>query len=71
MGLVYDSRYKALLKNINNLLKKAINQYLQDTIQVFQIWHNMFKTEILKCILAIQRQLTNRPQVITNQTDHR
>ena len=27
--------------------------------------------ELLKCILAIQKQPTNRPQVITNQTDHR
>jgi hypothetical protein len=30
-----------LKKNINNLLKKAIDQYIQDTIQVFQIWHNL------------------------------
>jgi hypothetical protein len=27
--------------------------------------------ELLKCILATQKQLTNRSQVITNQTDHR
>jgi hypothetical protein len=26
--------------------------------------------EPLKCILGIQKQQTNRPQVITNQTDH-
>jgi hypothetical protein len=42
---------------------------MQDTIQVFQIWHNI--CELLKCILAIQKQLTNQPQVITNQRDHR
>ena len=31
-------------KNINNLLKKAIDQYIQGTIQVhfvFQVWHNL------------------------------
>ena len=49
------------------MLKKAIDQYIQDTIQVFQIWHNL--CELLKCILAIQKQLTannnesDRPQV--------
>ena len=26
--------------------------------------------KLLKCILAIQKQLTNQPQVITHQTDH-
>ena len=28
-------------KNINNLFKKEIDHYIQDTIQVFQIWHNL------------------------------
>jgi hypothetical protein len=31
-------------KNINNLLKKGIYQYIQDTIQLFQIWHNLCST---------------------------
>jgi hypothetical protein len=105
-------------------LSTVIDQYIQDTIQVFQTWHNlcskltsmwnfkillhntfpfatvfsfyiftllMFRKlykpqltkiniinvqnwrvcELLKCFLAIQKQRTNRPQVITNQTDHR
>ena len=26
---------------MNNLHKKGIDQYIQDTIQVFQIWHNL------------------------------
>ena len=38
--------------NINNLLKKAIYQYIQDTIQVFQISHNLCSE--LTSILAIQ-----------------
>ena len=61
-------------KNINNLLKKAIDKYIQDTIQVFQIWHNKYSErvrQLLKCIPGIEKQLTNRPQVITIQTDHR
>jgi hypothetical protein len=30
------------VKNISTIcLKKAIDQYIQDTIQVFQIWHNL------------------------------
>ena len=29
-------------KNFNNLFKKAIDQYIQDAIQVFQIWHNLY-----------------------------
>jgi hypothetical protein len=28
------------------------------------------RCELLKCILAIEKQLTNRPQVITNQSEH-
>ena len=31
-------------KNINNLFKKAIDQYIQGMIQVFQIWH-MFRAD--------------------------
>jgi hypothetical protein len=50
---------------------------------VFQVKHLSIKSiikyskpnwrvcELLKCILSIQKQLTNRPQVITNQTDHK
>ena len=51
-----------LLKNINNLFKKAIDQYMyiQDTIQVFQIWHNL--CELLKCMLAT----TNEPTASNN-----
>ena len=52
-------------KNINNLLQKAIDQYIQDTIQVFQIWHNLCSE--LTSILAIQKQPTNRPQL--NKSD--
>jgi hypothetical protein len=51
--------------NINNLLKKAIYQYIQDTIQVFQISHNLCSE--LTSILAIQEQPTNRPQL--NKSD--
>jgi hypothetical protein len=43
------------------MLKKAIDQYIQDTIQVFQIWHNLCSE--LMSILAIQKQPTNRPQL--------
>jgi hypothetical protein len=51
--------------NINNLLKKEIYQYIQDTIQVFQISHNLCSE--LTSILAIQEQPTNRPQL--NKSD--
>jgi hypothetical protein len=51
--------------NINNLLKKAIYQYIQDTIQVFQISHNLCSE--LTSILSIQEQPTNRPQL--NKSD--
>ena len=51
--------------DINNLLKKAIDQYIQDTIQVFHIWHNL--SSELTSILAIQKQTTNRPQL--NKSD--
>jgi len=44
------------------LLKKAIDQYIHDTIQVFQIWHDL-RSE-MRNILAIQKQPTNRPQLI-------
>jgi hypothetical protein len=30
-----------LKKNINNLLKKAKDQYIQGMIKEFQIWHNL------------------------------
>ena len=62
------------------MFKKAIDQYIheQDTIQVFQIWHNLCSEltsmicELLKCILAIQKTInelttsntkSDRPQV--------
>jgi hypothetical protein len=61
-----------LEKNINNLLKKAIYKtrykYFGSGIIYVQNWR---VCALLKCILAIQKQLTNRPQVITNQRDHR
>ena len=44
---------------INNLLKKAIDQYIQNTIQIFQIWHNL--SSELTSILAMQKQQTDRP----------
>jgi hypothetical protein len=43
-------------------------RYFRSGIIYVQNWR---VCELLKCILAIQKQLTNRPQVITNQTDHR
>jgi hypothetical protein len=59
-------------KDINNLFKKAIYKtrytHFRSGIIYVQNWR---VCELLKCILAIQKQLTNRPQVITNQTDHR
>ena len=55
-----------MLKEISTIcLKKAIDQYIQDTIQVFQIWHNLCSE--LTSILAIQKQPTNRPQL--NKSD--
>ena len=48
-------------KNINNSLKKTIDQYMHDTIQVFQIWHNLCSE--LTNILAIHKQPTNRPNL--------
>jgi hypothetical protein len=53
-------------KIINRFLKKAIDQYIQDTIQVFQIWHNLCSE--LTSILAIQKQPTNRPQLNKSET---
>jgi hypothetical protein len=58
--------------NINNLFKKAIYKtrykYFRSGIIYVQNWRVCV---LLKCILAIQKQLTNRPQVITNRTDNR
>jgi hypothetical protein len=28
-------------KNINNVFKEEIDQYIQNTRQVFQVWHNL------------------------------
>ena len=68
--LTLDS--KLCKKNINNLFKKAIYKtrykYFRSGIIYVQNWR---VCELLKCILATQKQLTNRPQIITNQTDHR
>jgi hypothetical protein len=54
------------------LFKKAIYKtrykYFRSGIIYVQNWRVF---ELLKCILAMQKQLTNRPQVMTNQTDHR
>jgi uncharacterized protein with PQ loop repeat len=52
------------IQNINNLFKKAIHKtrykyFRADTIYV-QNWR---VCALLKCILAMQKQLTNRPQV--------
>ena len=55
-----------MLKKISTIcLKKAIDQYIQDTIQVFQISHNLCSE--LTSILAIQEQPTNRSQL--NKSD--
>ena len=56
------------------MFKKAIDQYIQGrdtTISDLAYVQNCRVRELLKYILAIQKQLTNRPQVITNQTDNR
>ena len=45
---------------MNNLFIKPIDQYIQDKIQVFHIWHNL--SSELTSILAIQKQPMNRPQ---------
>jgi hypothetical protein len=47
---------------------KTPDKYFWSGIIYVQNWR---VCELLKCILAIQKQLTNRPQVIPNQTDHR
>ena len=39
--MTLDSKISLAKKNINNLPKKAIIQYIQDTTQVFQTWHNL------------------------------
>jgi hypothetical protein len=48
---------------------------IQGMIQVYKIWHNLCSeltsTWALKIFPQYKKQLTNRPQVITNQTDHR
>jgi hypothetical protein len=51
------------IENKRYILKKAIDQYIHDTI--FQIWHNLCSE--LTSILAIQKQPTNRPQL--NKSD--
>jgi hypothetical protein len=50
---------------MNNLFIKPIDQYIQDKIQVFHIWHNL--SSELTSILAIQKQTTNQPQL--NKSD--
>ena len=56
-------------KYINNLFKKTIYKtrykYFRSGIIYAQNWR---VCELLKCILTIQKQLTNRPRVMTNQT---
>jgi hypothetical protein len=48
-----------LLKKISTIcLKKATDQYIQDTIQVFKFWHNLCSE--LTNILPIQKT-TNEP----------
>ena len=47
---------------------KTQYKYFRSGIIYVQNWR---VCELSKCILAIQKQLTNRPQVITNQTNHR
>jgi hypothetical protein len=42
-------------------------KYFRSGIIYVQNWR---VCELLKCILAIQKQPTNRPQLIINQTDH-
>ena len=59
-------------KNINNLFKKAIDQYLQVTIQVFQIWHNLC-SELTSMwtfeIYSRSTKTTNEPTATNNKSD--
>ena len=59
-------------KNINNLFKKAIYKtrykYFRSGIIYVQNWH---VCELLKCILAIQKQLMNRPTTASNNKSDR
>jgi hypothetical protein len=52
-------------KKDQQFVKKS--KYFRSCIIYVQNWR---VCELLRCILTIQKQLTN-PQVITNQTDHR
>ena len=62
---IFDSWYQQE-KNIQDTYK-----YFRSGIIYVQNGRVYHTCQLLKCILAIQKQLTNRPQVITNQTDHR
>ena len=59
-------------KNINNLFKKAIDQYIQDTIQVFQIWHNLC-SELTSMwtfkMYSRNTKTTNEPTASNNKSD--
>ena len=50
------------------IIYKTRYKYFRSGIINVQNWR---VCELLKCFLAIQKQRTNRPQVIANQTDHR
>ena len=59
--------YRIVKKQLINIYKTRV-KYFRSGIIYAQNWR---VCELLTCILAIQKQLTNRPQVITNQTEHR
>jgi len=69
-----DSKLR-LKKNINSLFKYVIDQYIQGTIQVFQIWRNLCSEWTNMWTFKIYSRNTkttnDRTQVNTNQTDHR
>ena len=72
---IYDLIVSLVKKKINNLFKEAIDQYIQDTRQVFQVWHNLCP-ELTSMwtfkMYSRNTKTTNEPtQVITNQTNHR
>ena len=61
---------KRCLKHINNLFKKAIDQYIQDMRQLFQAWHNLCSELTSMCIFKMYSRntnTTNEPIVSNNK----
>ena len=72
---IYDLIVSFVKKISRMCLKKQLINFYKTRYKYFRsgiIYVQNWKVyELLRCILAIQKQLSNRPQVITNQTDHR